>query len=61
LIRYLADGEKPVEDDHVLADLDGPLFQVFTEPSPDKLARSPTFNPFGRFKLVSMRDVAETN
>jgi hypothetical protein len=61
MIRYLARGEKPIADGHVIADLDGPRFQVFTQDSPAELARSPMHNPFGRLKLVSMRDVAETN
>jgi hypothetical protein len=61
VIRYLAQGEKPIDDGHVLADLNGPRFQVFTRPSAQELAGSPMHNPFGRFKLVSMRDVAETN
>jgi hypothetical protein len=61
VIRYLARGEKPVEDGHVLADLDGPRFQAFQQDSPKDLARSPLHNPFGRLKLVSMKDIAETN
>jgi hypothetical protein len=61
VIRYLAAGEKPIDNGHVIADLDGPRFQAFTEDSPGDLAGSPMHNPFGRLKLVSMRDIAETN
>jgi hypothetical protein len=61
VIRYLARGEKPIGDGHVLADLDGPRFQAFTQASDEDLAGSPMHNPFGRLKLVSMRDIAETN
>jgi len=61
VIRYLAQGEKPVEDGHVIADLDGPRFRVSTMESDQELAGSPMHNPFGRLKLVSMRDIAETN
>ncbi len=61
VIRYLARGEKPVGDGHVLADLDGPRFRAVAQDSPAALARSPMNNPFGRLKLVSMRDIAETN
>jgi hypothetical protein len=61
MIRYLARGEKPIRDGHVIADLDGPRFRVSTQDAPADLARSPMHNPFGRLKLVSMRDVAETN
>lgn len=61
VIRYLAGGDKPIDDGHVLADLDGPRFQAFTQDSPQELARSPMHNPFGRLKLVSIRDIAESN
>ena len=47
-------------DGHIIADLDGPRFKVFTEDG-DELPGSPMHNPFGRLKLVSMRDIAETN
>lgn len=61
VIRYLARGEKPISDGHVIADLNGPRFQVTTQASPEGMAGSPMHNPFGRLKLVSMRDIAETN
>jgi len=61
VIRYVARGEKPMDQGHILADLDGPKFQAFREDSPQELARSPMHNPFGRLKLVSMKDIAETN
>src|SRR2546421_3419475 len=51
VIRYLARSEKPIDDGHVLADLDGPRFQVFTQDAPENLAGSPMHNPFGRLKL----------
>ncbi len=61
VIRYLAEGTKPVDDGHVLADLGGPRFQAFVQDSPAELAGSPLHNPFGRLKLVSVRDIAEGN
>lgn len=61
VIRYLCRGEKPVGDGHVLADLDGPRFQCFAQPPPKQFASSPMHNPFGRLKLVSVRDIAEAN
>jgi hypothetical protein len=61
VIRYLARGDKPVGDGHVIADLSGPRFQAFTQESPERMAGSPMHNPFGRLKLVSMPDVAECN
>ncbi len=61
VIRYLSRGDKPVDDGHVLADLNGPRFQVFTTDSAEMPPGSPLHNPFGRLKLVSVRDIAETN
>ncbi|HLW66512.1 MAG TPA: hypothetical protein VKS79_14455 [Gemmataceae bacterium] len=61
VIRYLAAGDKPIENGHVLADLEGPRFQAFTEDSPKDYARSPMHNPYGRLRLVSMKDIAEKN
>jgi hypothetical protein len=61
VIRYLARGEKPVDDGHVLADLKGPRFQAFTQDSAAEFAGGPMHNPFGRLKLVSIKDIAEAN
>jgi hypothetical protein len=61
VIRYLCRSEKPIEDGHVIADLDGPRFRACTQESAAELVGSPMHNPFGRLKLVSMRDIAETN
>ena len=61
VIRYLAQGEKPVGDGHVIADLNGPRFQAFTQDGEEKLAGSPMHNPFGQIRLVNMRDIAENN
>jgi hypothetical protein len=61
VIRYMSNSDKPIGDGHVIADLDGPRFQAFIQDSPKELAQSPMHNPFGRLKLVSLRDVAETN
>ena len=61
VIRYLARGDKPVGDGHVIADQSGPRFQTFTQASDEGRAGSPIYNPFGRLRLVSMSDIAETN
>jgi hypothetical protein len=61
VIRYLCRGDKPVGDGHVIADLNGPRFQAFTQESPQELGRGPKHNPFGRLRLVSVRDIAEAN
>ena len=61
MIRYMSRGEKPIDDGHVIADLNGPRFQVFAEESEAELAGSPLHNPFGRLRLVSVKDIAEAN
>ena len=61
VIRYLARGEKPADDGHVLTDLNGPPFRVFQQDSPADFAGSPMHNPYRRLKLASTRDIAETN
>jgi len=61
VIRYMSQGEKPIEDGHVLADLNGPRFQAFTTNNAEIPAGSVMHNPFGRLKLVRMRDIAESN
>jgi hypothetical protein len=60
VIRYLSRGEKPVQDGHVLADLKGPQFQAFAQDSPESRP-SAMHNPFGRLRLVSIRDIAQAN
>ena len=61
VIRYLARGEKPVDDGHVIPDLSGPRFRAIAQDAPEELRGSPMHNPFGRLRLVSLRDIAETN
>jgi hypothetical protein len=61
VIRYLSRGEKPVDDGHIIADLSGPRFQAVAHDGDDGPDCSPLHNPFGRLKLVSMRDIAESN
>jgi hypothetical protein len=61
VIRYLARGEKEIADGHILTDLEGPRFQAFAEDSPQDRVGSPMHNPFGRLRLVSMRNIAENN
>ena len=61
VIRYMSRGDKPMGHGHVLADLSGPRFQAFHQDSEAKMTGSVMFNPFGRLKLVSMKDIAEMN
>ncbi len=61
VIRYLCRSDKPIDDGHVLADLEGPRFQAFVQESAQVPKGSPMHNPFGRLKLVSTEDIAESN
>lgn len=61
VIRYLARGDKPVADGHVIADLSGPRFQCREETADARTVGSPMHNPFGRYRLVSLRDIAGNN
>jgi hypothetical protein len=61
VIRYLCSGGKPIGDGHLLADEHGPRFRAVATSSREEDAGSPMYNPFGRLKLVSMKDIAENN
>lgn len=61
MMSYLASREKPVDDGHVIADLNGPQFKVARIPSPQKTVGSPMHNPHGQLKLTSLKDIAESN
>jgi hypothetical protein len=62
LIRYVAAGEKPIGDGHLLADVRGALhFRVTATSSDQRTAGSPMHNPFGRLRLTSMKEIAEDN
>jgi len=61
VIRYVCKTDDPIENGHIIADLSGPRFQAFTENSPDRFADSAMHNPFGRLKLLSLRDAGQNN
>lgn len=62
VIRYVACGDKPVGDGHLLADDRGvPRFRVATTSADARTAGSPMNNPFGRLRLTSVKEIAERN
>lgn len=62
VIRYVAAGEKPMGDGHLLADGRGALrFRVAATSSDERTLPSAMRNPFGRLRLTSFKDVAESN
>lgn len=61
ILHYLCETDREIGDGHVLADLNGPRFQVQAEADQQTPAESPMNNPFGRLRLLSMNEVAERN
>jgi hypothetical protein len=61
IIRYVCGGDKPIGVGHLLADEQGPRFQVQAADSDDFDADSLMHNPFGRLKIVSLKQIAEEN
>lgn len=61
VILYVCRDDKPIDDGHLIADLDGPRFQIVFQPSPNERMPEAMRNPFGQMKLVSLRDIAEGN
>ena len=61
VIRYLCRGEKPVGYGQVLAGESGPRFRVLATESDQLGIARPMCNPFGRLKLVRVKDGAESN
>lgn len=61
VICYLARGENPVEDGHIIGDLSGPQFQCRAEDGDARLAGTPMYNPFGRHRLVRLGEIGRSN
>ncbi len=61
VIRYLARGDKPVGDGHILAEVNGPWFRCIAEKGDPRMVGTPMHNPFGRHRLVKLRHTANNN
>ena len=61
VIRYLVEGDKPVEDGHILADVNGSWFSCRAENANPRTAGTPMYNPFGRHRLVKLGHIARNN
>jgi len=61
LIRYVCGGDRPIDVGHMLGDEIGPRFQVVANESDEFEAESVMHNPYGRLKIVSVREIAEGN
>lgn len=61
VVRYVCRGDKPIGDGHLLADEQSLRFQAVATPNEKFSPGRPMYNPFGRLKLVSIRDLGEAN
>jgi hypothetical protein len=61
IIRYASAGEKPIDVGHILADEHGPRFQVVARETDAFDPESSMHNPWGRLKIVSVSDIAQSN
>ena len=60
VIQYLIRGVRPVGDGHILA-VNGQWFTCRAEECDPRLAGTPIGNPFGRFRLLKLRDIESNN
>lgn len=61
ILRYVCGSGRSVDIGHVLADENGPRFQVVSKTKDEFAADSPMHNPFGRLTISSMDDIAGNN
>jgi hypothetical protein len=61
IVSYAITGDNPVADNHILTDLNGPWFRCCAEDGDPRMIGSPMHNPFGRLRLVKLRQIASTN
>ena len=61
IIQSVCSGARPMNVGDVLSDDRGERFQVTDVPSDDLPTDSPMRNPYGRLKLVNLREIAEGN
>ncbi len=61
VIRYLIREDKAVGDGHRLADVNGPWFSCCAEDGDPGMVGTPMYNPFGRNRLVELRQIASNN
>jgi hypothetical protein len=61
IIRYICGGDRPMDVGHVLADELGPRFQIAARENDPYDSESSMHNPYGRLKIVSMKEIVEGN
>lgn len=61
MICYVCGGDRPVDDGHIIADPQRARFQIQREVAPTEGLAGPMKNPFGRLRMVSIKEIAEQN
>jgi hypothetical protein len=61
IVRYICGGDRPIDVGHLLADEQGPRFQVVAKERDEFEADSAMHNPHGRLKIASFKEIAEGN
>jgi hypothetical protein len=61
LLRWVCLRNLPIDEGDVLGDDDLPQFKAVARSYDDATADSPLYNPFGRLKILRLRDIADNN
>lgn len=61
IIRYVCGGNRPIDVGHMLGDEFGARFQVVVRETDEFGPDSPMHNPWGRLKIISVKEIAEGN
>lgn len=61
MIRYLCASDREVGDGHIIAHEEGPRYRIQHEFPEQSSVTSPMYNPFGRLRMISFKDIAEQN
>ncbi|HBJ38934.1 MAG TPA: hypothetical protein DDZ51_30140 [Planctomycetaceae bacterium] len=61
MIRYVCADDREVGDGHIVADENGPRFQIRHEFPESPNSPDAMHNPWGRMRMISFKDIAERN
>ncbi len=61
MIRYVCADDREVGNGHIIADENGPRFQIKHEFPESLNAPDAMHNPWGRMRMISVKDIAERN
>lgn len=61
IIRYACSSDTPILPGHIITDEAGPKFHTVKSGRDEFHSQHPMFNPFGYLKLISTRDIGESN